>query len=147
MLPIYVMWIVVIVLTIMLLVKVAVKKEADTKKLRDLILFLGSFAFLWGMLGQVLGMIQAMGAIERAGDISPAIIAGGFKISLLAPVYGFTLFIISYLVWFVVRRMAKQWQKKLRCETFAPFFFYFLLKRLCNLVYTGITICCLVNCE
>ena len=107
MLPIYAMWIVVIVLTIMLLVKVAVKKEADTKKLRDVILFLGSFAFLWGMLGQVLGMIQAMGAIERARDISPAIIAGGFKISLLAPVYGFTLFIISYLVWFVVRRMEK----------------------------------------
>ncbi len=107
MLPIYVLWVTVIVLSVTLLVRVLIKKEADIRKHRDVILFLGSFAFLLGMLGQVLGMIQAMGAIEQAGDISPALIAGGFKVSLLAPVYGFVLFIISYLVWFIFRRLSK----------------------------------------
>ena len=96
MLPIYVLWVTVIVLSATLFVRILIKKEADTRKHRDVILFLGSFAFLWVLLGQVLGMIQAMGAIERARDISPDLIAGGFKISLLAPVYGFVLFIVYY---------------------------------------------------
>jgi hypothetical protein len=41
------------------------------------------------------------------GDISPALIAGGFQISLLAPVYGFVLLIVSYVFWYVNRRFGK----------------------------------------
>jgi biopolymer transport protein ExbB/TolQ len=68
------------------------------------VLFLGSFAFLIGMLGQILGLMQALRVIPEIKDISPALLAGGFRVSLLAPVYGFVLLLVSYIIWFLTRR-------------------------------------------
>jgi len=107
MLPIYILWVVVIALNLALLYRLAVKNTGDSKRMREMILFLGSLAFLWGILGQVTGMIEALACIEAIGDISPALIAGGFKISLLAPVYGFVLFILSFVSWFAFRWLDK----------------------------------------
>jgi len=110
MLPIYILWVVNVVLIIILVFRCIQGKsssEMKAKPLSETILFLGSLAFLWGVLGQVTGMLQALGVIHEVGDISPALIAGGFKISLLAPVYGFVLLIVSYLVWYVNRRFGK----------------------------------------
>lgn len=59
----------------------------------------GSAAFALGLLAQAVGLYQAMGAIEAAGDISPAMLAGGFKVSLIAPIYGLILFVVSLLIW------------------------------------------------
>jgi biopolymer transport protein ExbB len=39
-------------------------------------------------LGTVIGMVQAFDDIERAGDISPTIVAGGMKVALLTTVFG-----------------------------------------------------------
>lgn len=107
MLPIYILWVVVIALNLALLYRLAVKKTADSKRTREMILFLGSLAFLWGILGQVTGMIQALTCVEAAGDISPSLIAAGFRISLLAPVYGFVLFLFSFVSWFTFRSFQK----------------------------------------
>lgn len=41
-----------------------------------------------GFLGTVVGMVQAFDDIERAGDISPTIVAGGMKVALLTTVFG-----------------------------------------------------------
>lgn len=41
-----------------------------------------------GFLGTVIGMVQAFDAIERAGDISPNIVAGGMKVALITTVGG-----------------------------------------------------------
>ena len=41
-----------------------------------------------GFLGTVIGMVQAFDDIERAGDISPTIVAGGMKVALLTTVFG-----------------------------------------------------------
>lgn len=41
-----------------------------------------------GFLGTVIGMVQAFDDIERAGDISPTIVAGGMKTALLTTVFG-----------------------------------------------------------
>ncbi|MDX9846728.1 MAG: MotA/TolQ/ExbB proton channel family protein [Tenuifilaceae bacterium] len=76
------------------------------KSISESILFLGSFAFLMGILFQVIGIIEALIAIEAAGDVSMALIAGGLKVSLIAPVYGFTLFVLTYIIWFVNRRFS-----------------------------------------
>ncbi len=110
MLPIYILWVVNLLLIGLLVyrnVKIASNPEVKTKPLSETILFLGSLAFLWGVLGQVTGMLQALGVIHEVGDISPALIAGGFQISLLAPVYGFVLLIVSYVFWYVNRRFGK----------------------------------------
>ena len=68
---------------------------------------MGSFAFLFGIFYQVIVMIQALNAIEAAGDISMALIAGGLKVSLIVPVYGLILFLITYIIWFINRNVSR----------------------------------------
>lgn len=41
-----------------------------------------------GFLGTVIGMIAAFDAIQRAGDISPNVVAGGMKVALITTVGG-----------------------------------------------------------
>ena len=41
-----------------------------------------------GVLGTVVGMIQAFDAIQAAGDISPNVVAGGMKVALITTVGG-----------------------------------------------------------
>ncbi|MDL2296989.1 MotA/TolQ/ExbB proton channel family protein [Bacteroidales bacterium OttesenSCG-928-B11] len=47
-----------------------------------------------GFMGTVVGMVQAFDDIERAGDISPTIVAGGMKVALLTTVFGLITAII-----------------------------------------------------
>lgn len=47
-----------------------------------------------GFMGTVIGMVQAFDDIERAGDISPTIVAGGMKVALLTTVFGLITAII-----------------------------------------------------
>ena len=63
---------------------------------------LGLLALIVGVMGQLIGLYYAFNAVEAADDISPAILAGGLKVSLIAPIYGFFIFILSYLIWFVL---------------------------------------------
>ncbi len=56
-----------------------------------------------GFLGTVVGMVQAFDDIERAGDISPTIVAGGMKVALITTVFGLIVALIlqifySYLI-------------------------------------------------
>lgn len=50
-----------------------------------------------GFLGTVIGMIQAFDNIEQYGDISPTIIAGGMKVTLITTVAGLIVAIILQL--------------------------------------------------
>lgn len=70
----------------------------------DAIVQIGGFAFIWGILGQTLGLYQAFQAIEAAGDVSPALLAGGLKVSMIAPIYGLLLFVVAGLVWFGLKQ-------------------------------------------
>jgi biopolymer transport protein ExbB len=56
-----------------------------------------------GFLGTVVGMVFAFDAIEKAGDISPTVVAGGMKVALLTTVFGLIVAIVlqvffNYLV-------------------------------------------------
>lgn len=62
----------------------------------------GLFALVFGIFGQLLGLYQAFAAIERVGDISPALLAGGLKVSMITTLYGALIFLISYLIWLVL---------------------------------------------
>lgn len=110
MLPIYIMWVVVIFFTIKFLLNYY-SANRDLKKLakqNSLIIFIGSFAFLFGLFGQIMGMYGALASVQAAGDISPALIAGGLKVSLITPLYGFVLFLISGIIWFIYRNLIKE---------------------------------------
>ena len=104
---VYLMWIVVIIMTVRIIYDL-VKKKKTTGKLKkenEVILFTGSFAFLLGVLGQVIGLFQALGVMETVKDISPSMLAGGLRVSFIAPLYGLALFVISGLLWFVFRQI------------------------------------------
>ncbi len=48
----------------------------------------------FGFLGTVIGMVQAFDDIEKAGDISPTVVAGGMKVALLTTVFGLIVAIV-----------------------------------------------------
>ena len=110
MLPIYLLAVSIILLTGLQAYKRAQKKAAQPANLArqtEISLFLGSLAFLWGLLGEITGMMQMLDILSEFSDISPSLIAGGIKVSLLAPLYGFVIFIFSATVWFVFRATQK----------------------------------------
>ena len=70
------------------------------------VLQLGIFAAVFGIFGQCIGLFQAFMAIEEAGDISPAIIFGGLKVSMITTLYGLMIFLISFIIWFGLKQKA-----------------------------------------
>jgi biopolymer transport protein ExbB len=48
----------------------------------------------FGFLGTVVGMVMAFDDIERAGDISPTVVAGGMKVALITTVGGLVVALI-----------------------------------------------------
>ena len=63
------------------------------KGLTWLALFI-SLAPMLGFMGTVIGMIGAFDSIQAAGDISPALVAGGIKVALITTVSGLIVAII-----------------------------------------------------
>lgn len=61
---------------------------------------IGLFALIIGILGQLIGLYSAFEAIERAGDISPTMVYGGIKVSMISTLYGITIFLFSLAMWF-----------------------------------------------
>lgn len=47
-----------------------------------------------GFLGTVIGMVQAFDDIQKAGDISPTVVAGGMKVALITTIYGILVALI-----------------------------------------------------
>ena len=47
-----------------------------------------------GFLGTVIGMVMAFDDIQRAGDISPTIVAGGMKVALITTIFGIIVALI-----------------------------------------------------
>ncbi|WP_462280317.1 MotA/TolQ/ExbB proton channel family protein [Salinivirga cyanobacteriivorans] len=107
---VYIMWIIVIVFVVKSVINYFSPKATEKFLLRQSswILFFGSFAFLTGIFAQMVGFYEAMHAIQQGGDISPAMIAGGFQVSLLAPMYGFFLLLLSALYWFLYRKIVQK---------------------------------------
>ena len=61
----------------------------------------GLFALIVGFLGQLIGLFSAFRAIElKAVEVSPAILASGFKVSMISTVYGIIIYALSFMIWF-----------------------------------------------
>lgn len=59
---------------------------------------IGLMALITGILGTLIGMQQACDVIERAGDISLGIMAGGMKVALITVVYGGLIYFASLII-------------------------------------------------
>ncbi len=62
----------------------------------------GLFTMITGIFGQLIGLMSAFKTIERVGDISPGILAGGLKVSMITTLYGISIYLISILAWFLL---------------------------------------------
>lgn len=70
-------------------------------------LFIG-VAPQFGFLGTVIGMIQAFDSIEAAGDMSPALVAGGIKVALITTVFGLiTAIILQFFYNYLLTKIDK----------------------------------------
>ncbi len=106
----FLMWFLVILYTVRFL-RNYYSKNKDLKKLskfNSTIIFIGGFGFLLSLFYRTLGIYGALASIEVAQDISPTILAGGLRVSLIAPLYSFFLFLISSIIWFVFRNLIKE---------------------------------------
>ena len=59
---------------------------------------IGLLALVTGIFYQFLGMIQAFGVIQMAGDISPSLLAGGFRVSFISVMYGMLIYAASLVI-------------------------------------------------
>ncbi|MCK5729469.1 MAG: MotA/TolQ/ExbB proton channel family protein [Draconibacterium sp.] len=89
------------------IINVHVKNDYSGKGVNYIIMY-GSLAFIIGLLGQAVGVFAAFAAIQAAGDVSPALIAGGLRVSMIVPLYGLFYFILSIPVWMVLREKIKR---------------------------------------
>jgi hypothetical protein len=69
----------------------------------DGILFWGVFAVVLGVLGTLLGIVQAAQAIELAGGVDSALAWGGVRLSLPPTIFALLLFGAAALAWFALR--------------------------------------------
>ncbi|MEH6658376.1 MotA/TolQ/ExbB proton channel family protein [Leeuwenhoekiella marinoflava] len=92
------MWPIVIVFIILvaLFVRQLVTK-ADKAHTIILLSNISLFILSWGLLGSVIGLIEAFDAVERLGDVSQGMMAGGLKIAFLTTVFGLVTFIAGRL--------------------------------------------------
>lgn len=59
-----------------------------------------------GFLGTVIGMVEAFDAIEKAGDISPTVVAGGMKVALITTIFGIIVALVLQLFYnFILSRI------------------------------------------
>jgi biopolymer transport protein ExbB/TolQ len=96
----------VIILAVIGFIKAYSKQNPNLSRLDNIVLairFLGGFAPVWGILGQGVGMYEACDAIQEMGDVSPAMLAGGFQVSMIAPMYGLIIFLVSRIFWYILK--------------------------------------------
>jgi len=85
--------------------KTLVKKDVDFTTSRERlkhIKTIGTFGLVVGILGQLIGLMNAFDAIEQMGGVSPALLMGGLKVSMIPTLYGIFIFLMSLLLWFII---------------------------------------------
>lgn len=87
-----------IVITFIVLVALFVRQlvtKVDKQHTITLLSNISLFILSWGVLGSVLGLIQAFDAIESMESISQGVMAGGLKIAFLTTLFGLVTFIFG----------------------------------------------------
>lgn len=78
-----------------------ISTDKISKKLSH-IKILGLIALVTGIFAQLIGLYKALASIERAADISPGIIFGGLKVSMITTIYGIIIYLLSLVIWFIL---------------------------------------------
>jgi biopolymer transport protein ExbB/TolQ len=104
-LPMIIISIVIAVLIIKKAVDLWVKKDLPHSRLAGglhAILFWGAVSAVFGVLGQITGIYNALGAIIKATAINPNLVAQGFAESFTTTIFGLEILLISAIAWFIL---------------------------------------------
>ena len=63
----------------------------------------GLLAIITGVLGQLIGLFSAFEAIQQMGSVSPAMLAGGLKVSMITTIYGMIIYIVAILLAIIIK--------------------------------------------
>ncbi|WP_298540820.1 MotA/TolQ/ExbB proton channel family protein [uncultured Aquimarina sp.] len=69
---------------------------------------IGLLTLVWGMLGQLIGIVGMFDQVEAVGDISTGMFAGGLKVSALPPIFGFCVFILARIASIIFTWISKE---------------------------------------
>ena len=59
---------------------------------------IGIGALVFGIIWMLSGLTQMLNALQRFGDVSPAVIFGGLKVTLIPLFYGLIVYFISLII-------------------------------------------------
>jgi len=82
--------------------------QTNLEKGINAIIFWGGISVVLGFFAHFFGMYQAMLAISKVPDISPAVIAEGYAVSLTTILFGLFIFLFAAIFWFLLRWKYKQ---------------------------------------
>jgi len=108
--PLFIIAAIILYLSIRKFIELFLQHNQNHSKLKNginAIIFWGSFSVVFGVFAHFVGIYMAMQAVMEAGDISPAIVAGGYAMSLITILSGLFLFMVSAIIWLVL-----QWKYK-----------------------------------
>jgi len=103
--PLIVIALVILVLVIRKAVDLWGRKDLSASRLESglhAILFWGAVSALFGVLGQLTGIYNALGAIMKAREISPNVVAQGFAQSFTTTIFGLETLLVSAIIWFIL---------------------------------------------
>ncbi len=59
----------------------------------------GNLGLVSGVLGSFIGLYSAFEFIQKVGDVSPSILAGGIRVALICTLYGLLVYLISRILY------------------------------------------------
>jgi membrane-anchored glycerophosphoryl diester phosphodiesterase (GDPDase) len=83
------------------------RRNETRRSRRRLLVQLGLFGFVFGLLGHALSLYEMMQAIERIDDVTPALVAGGLRVSLIVPIFGLSVLAGAALLALLLEGMAR----------------------------------------
>ncbi|MEE2771426.1 MAG: MotA/TolQ/ExbB proton channel family protein [Bacteroidota bacterium] len=98
-------------LMIFFIIRSALKLRALPQSFRKSVSLVNQVALLAVIIGlffQLIGLIQVFDAFESLGNLQPALLAGGLKVTLLPPIFGGLTFIIGRMATFILNWLRKE---------------------------------------
>ena len=59
---------------------------------------IGIGALIFAIFGTLMGLLQILNAMQMFGDVSPAVLCGGLKVTLIPTFYGLIVYFISLVI-------------------------------------------------
>lgn len=93
------------ILTAILFVKELIQKN-NREKTITLLKSFSAFVLVWGLVGQVVGLIEGFDSMEGIeGNVAPAILYGGLKFTFLPTLFGMVTFLFTRVYIIVLQWM------------------------------------------